>query len=77
MNIAQKIISKFGGVRPMSRLLHIPPTTIQYWWETGSIPTRRQQHILNSGLKNNIQILPEDFFMIRTNRSIPDEEVRQ
>jgi hypothetical protein len=62
MKPANKIIEKFGGVQNMARLLSVPPTTVQYWWEEGVIPTRRQSQVMEGAIANGIIIHPEDFF---------------
>lgn len=56
MNTAQTVIAKFGGVRPMARKTNIPPTTIQYWWETGVIPSRRMVVILETAEREGIPL---------------------
>lgn len=58
MNVSQ-IISKFGGARPLARLLGYPPTTVQNWEIRQSIPTKHQAIILNAAKKSGVDIKPE------------------
>ncbi len=61
MNVSH-IIMKFGGVRPLARLLGYPPSTVQNWETRGTIPAKHQQPILDIGVKHKIDITPNDFF---------------
>ena len=62
MTYAQKIIQKFGGVRPMAHALKAPPSTIQSWGETGYIPARRHREVIDAGVIAGVPIGPADFF---------------
>ncbi|MGU3416946.1 carph-isopro domain-containing protein [Methylobacterium sp. D54C] len=47
MTPAERIIRRFGGIRPMaSKLRDTPPSTIQGWMERGLIPIRRAPQII-------------------------------
>lgn len=62
MNVAEKIIHKFGGVRAMARALNAPPTTIQSWKKSGLIPAKKQETVLASAHSMQIDLSPADFF---------------
>lgn len=62
-----RIIAEFGGIRPMSRKSGWPasgwhPSTIQSWEDSGHIPSRHQQKILDLANKEEIKLGPADFF---------------
>jgi len=63
-NIAARVIAKFGGIRPMARLMSIPPTTVQSWGVSGFIPARHQSSILQVAVANGIDVTPDDFFNV-------------
>jgi hypothetical protein len=61
-NIAARVIAKFGGIRPMARLIKRPPSTVQSWEISGFIPARQQSHILQVAAASGIGVTPSDFF---------------
>ncbi len=46
MDHAERIIARFGGIRPMAAKLGIAVTTVQGWKERGTIPPARHAQIL-------------------------------
>jgi hypothetical protein len=63
MSQAEHVIAKFGGIRPMARILkHRNPTTVQGWAERGYIPVRQQAIVLSKARENGIKLRPDDFF---------------
>lgn len=62
MSYAAKIIEKFDGTRAMAAALELPPSTVQSWKETGLIPAKHQQKVLDTAREKNIEIGPADFF---------------
>ena len=62
MRPAERIIQKFGGIRPMAAALNVPVSTVQNWKESGLIPAGRQQRILDRSLALGIDLTPADFF---------------
>ncbi len=68
MDQAARIIARFGGVRPMARILseqtgrRVPPTTVQGWAQRGLIPAARQADVLAAAKARDIALDPEDFF---------------
>lgn len=61
-NIAVRIIAKFGGIRPMARIINRPTSTVQSWEQSGYIPARQQENILQSARAFGIELTPADFF---------------
>jgi hypothetical protein len=62
MSHAPSIIQKFGGIRPMARALGLPASTVQDWKESGLIPARHQQAVLNKARELGVALAPDDFF---------------
>lgn len=62
-NQVSEIISKFGGIRPMARMLSYPPSTVSNWENRNSIPARHQRHILDVAKENKISIKPIDLII--------------
>jgi len=61
-NPARAVIGRFGGVRALARLLDLPSTTVQGWYERGVIPARRQPDLLAAAGRAEIALGPDDFF---------------
>lgn len=62
MGYAAKIIDKFDGTRPMANSLGLPPSTVQSWKDTGLIPAKHHQNVLDKARELKIDISPADFF---------------
>lgn len=60
MNQAERIIARFGGIRPMAAKLGIAVTTVQGWKERGTIPQPRHAEILAAAEAENITLDPAD-----------------
>jgi hypothetical protein len=58
---AERVIAKFGGIRPMAAKLAIAVTTVQGWKERGTIPQRRQAEILAAAHSTGIELTEADF----------------
>jgi hypothetical protein len=59
---AAQVIQRFGGARPLARLLNLPATTVQTWKDTGYIPAQRQLAVLNAGRDLEPPLSPCEFF---------------
>lgn len=55
------LISEFGGLTQMSKILNVPVSTIQSWGNKNKIPAWRIQVVVESARKHNIY-LPNDFY---------------
>jgi hypothetical protein len=56
--VAESIIDRFGGIRPMATKLAVPVTTVQGWKKRGIIPQVRHADILAAAARENIAIDP-------------------
>ncbi|MDH3232075.1 MAG: mitofilin family membrane protein [Alphaproteobacteria bacterium] len=56
MNQAERIIARFGGIRPMAAKLGVAVTTVQGWKERGTIPLPRHAQILAAAEAENITV---------------------
>lgn len=62
MSYVEKIVHVFGGVRPMARAIQKPPTTVQGWKDSKSIPDREKPRVMEAAGEAGIVLKPEDFF---------------
>jgi hypothetical protein len=53
---AERIIEKFGGIRPMAHKLEVPVTTVQGWKKRGAIPSARHPDLLAAASRYNITV---------------------
>ena len=58
--IAEGIIDRFGGIRPMATKLAVPVTTVQGWKKRGIIPQLRHADILAAAARENLVIDPAE-----------------
>jgi len=68
MSYAARIIEKFKGTRPMAALLGLPPSTVQSWKDSGLIPAKHQQQVLDTAIAHGIDLNPSDFFAASTGK---------
>jgi len=52
----ERIIERFGGIRPMAHKLDIPVTTVQGWKKRGAIPLARHADLRTAAAKHAIQL---------------------
>lgn len=63
MSHATRIIDgKLGGTRKAAALLGLPTSTVQSWKDSGYIPAKQQQPVLDAARANGMALGPEDFF---------------
>ena len=62
MSYVDRIIEKFGGVRAMAGKIGRPPSTIQDWKNSGFVPARQQQNVLDKAREHGIALGTADFF---------------
>jgi uroporphyrinogen-III synthase len=53
---AQRVISAFGGIRPMAHTLGVAVSTVQGWKERGVIPPGRQAQVLEAAAAKGIDV---------------------
>ena len=60
MTPGQKVIARFGGIRPMAGTLGVAVSTVQGWRERGAIPSRHHGRVLEAARAAGIEIGPAD-----------------
>jgi len=63
MSYAKSIIDDvFGGIRSAARSLDRPASTIQGWYESGTIPQKHWPDVIEHARDFDVDLTPEDFF---------------
>lgn len=52
----EKIVERFGGIRPMATKLNVPVTTVQGWKKRDAIPANRRDDIISAAALHNINL---------------------
>lgn len=52
----ERIIERFGGIRPMAHKLDIPVTTVQGWKKRGAIPLNRHPDLRSAAVRHGIAL---------------------
>jgi hypothetical protein len=60
MNLAERVIAKFGSQSALAALLGKGQSTVQHWAKTGSIPSRWHQTLLALAAEHGIDLSPSD-----------------
>ena len=69
MTYSKNIINNiFGGIRPASRALDKAATTIQGWYDSGTIPQKHWAGIISAAKVFNHSLSSEDFFPQQTTK---------
>ncbi len=53
---ADKIIQRFGGIRPMAGKMNVPVTTVQGWKKRNVIPGNRRDDIMSAAKANKVSL---------------------
>lgn len=56
------IIDRFGGSRPMARLLGLPASTVQHWKDIDLIPAQRHREVFDAGQALDPPLSWDEFF---------------
>lgn len=56
LNDAEKIIERFGGIRPMATKMNVPVTTVQGWKKRNVIPGNRRQDVLDAAREHQVDL---------------------
>ncbi|HEY8190064.1 MAG TPA: uroporphyrinogen-III synthase, partial [Micavibrio sp.] len=56
MQDAERVIERFGGIRPMASKLNIPVTTVQGWKKRNVIPGNRRADVMDAARTHNVDI---------------------
>lgn len=59
-NLARMVVARFGGIRPMARLLAIAPSTVQGWCDSRWIPAHRQAEVLAAARREGIALTADE-----------------
>jgi hypothetical protein len=73
MNIAEKIIAKFGSQSELARLVGKRPSTVQAWAQKGIIPAKWQSELLRLAQERGLDLSPSDFMETLTSASLMPE----
>ncbi|MDR3518902.1 MAG: mitofilin family membrane protein [Azospirillaceae bacterium] len=57
---AERIIERFGGIRPMATKLGVPVTTVQGWKKRGAIPANRHGELLRAANRHHITLTQQE-----------------
>lgn len=69
MNVAERIIARFGGSARLARMAgYKHASRVNNWKKLGHVPATEQRHVLRTAQENGIELGPADFF---------DEEVAE
>lgn len=73
---AEKVIERFGGIRPMANKMRIPVTTVQGWKKRNAIPLNRKDEVMNAAKTNGIDLsdLPGFTSIANENTNEPSKE---
>jgi len=70
MSPAELVIARFGGIRPLARLLGCEPSTVLRWKEPpekggtgGMIPAGRMQRLLELAREHRVELTPNDLVL--------------
>ncbi len=61
MNIAERVIAKFGSQSELARLIGKRPSTVQAWAQKGIIPAKWQGELLRIAQERGLDLAPSDF----------------
>lgn len=77
MAYAERIIEKFGGIRPMAAALATAPTTVQGWKDSGSIPDKHKPAVIAKAAELGIELALSEFFDLPTGGAPANDEAGQ
>lgn len=63
LNPAQYVIQRFGGVRPLARLLGISGAAVCQWQNSGKIPAKHHEKIIGLAKQQRIQVHPKHLIL--------------
>jgi len=67
MSYSKSIIDDiFGGIRPAARALSKAATTIQGWYDAGTIPQKHWNDVIETAKEFDHHLTPDDFFPAKT-----------
>lgn len=58
--LTERIIDRFGGIRPMATKIDVPVTTVQGWKKRGVIPAVRHEDILAAAAREGVMLDPAE-----------------
>ena len=57
---SERLIQRFGGIRPMANKLEVPVTTVQGWKKRGAIPATRLADLRDAAQRHGIVLEEAD-----------------
>jgi len=60
VSLAERVIERFGGIRPMASKLSVPVTTVQGWKKRGAIPPTRLNDLREAAKRYSIRLTEEE-----------------
>ncbi|MEI8395422.1 MAG: mitofilin family membrane protein [Rhodospirillaceae bacterium] len=62
---SERLIQRFGGIRPMANKLEVPVTTVQGWKKRGAIPAARLNDVCDAARRHGIALEEAELDAIR------------
>jgi hypothetical protein len=59
------VIQSFGGVRAAARVLKLDPATVSRWQQSGRVPAKRQENVLQLAWERGIDLTAHDLIFGR------------
>lgn len=72
-SVSERVIERFGGIRPMAHKLEIPVTTVQGWKKRGVIPSNRLNDLCSAARRHGIILDENDLKAIGLAEALSDE----
>lgn len=61
LELAQRIISRFGGQTSLAEAVYTKQSTVSYWAKTGNVPVKWHKPIVQAAVHRGLEVTPADF----------------